>query len=74
MLIMFTDILIEILDGAGKPLGTKGFSAICGKHVSRAPAEMRARILDEITAVGGAELDDDLTMIILKRDGPGAAD
>jgi len=66
-LVLFTDILIELHDKTGKPLGTKGFAAICEKYVALEPAAMRARILEEVTAIGGSELDDDLTMIVLKR-------
>ncbi|HOT29094.1 MAG TPA: SpoIIE family protein phosphatase [Candidatus Ozemobacteraceae bacterium] len=66
-LVLFTDILIELHDRTGKPLGTKGFAAICERHVALEPAAMRARILEDVTAIGGSELDDDLTMIVLKR-------
>ncbi len=68
-LIMFTDILIETRDNTGNPLGSRGFAAICSRYLALPPNEMRAGILAEVTALAGNQLEDDLTMIILKNTG-----
>ncbi len=68
-LVMYTDILIETRDRSGNPLGSKGFASLCEKYLTLPPAEMRARILEEVNELAGSQLEDDLTMIILRKIG-----
>lgn len=65
-LFFFTDILIETLDESGQPYGSAGLGRICEALLHLQPAEMRSEILKSVQRPG-KELDDDLTLIILKR-------
>ncbi|PKL47760.1 MAG: hypothetical protein CVV42_12115 [Candidatus Riflebacteria bacterium HGW-Riflebacteria-2] len=66
-LILYTDILIETADSSGKPYGSEGFARLCRKYLHLPPAQMRVGILEEIQSESSGDLDDDLTMIILRR-------
>ncbi|MBU1109808.1 MAG: SpoIIE family protein phosphatase [Candidatus Riflebacteria bacterium] len=66
-LIFYTDIFIESADENGQPYGTAGLARICEKYLHLPPDEMRAEILNAVRGCSDKELDDDLTLIILKR-------
>ena len=68
-LVFYTDIFIETADSSGKPYGSEGFARICSRYLHLPPAEMRAAIMATIRKESAQELDDDLTLIILKRNG-----
>lgn len=66
-LIFYTDGFVETRDKSGTPLGSAGFEALCREFLHLPAAEMRAKILARISAISAGELEDDLTLIILKR-------
>ncbi len=66
-LVFYTDIFIETADSSGKPYGSEGFAQICRKYLHLPPTEMRAAIMAAIKKDAACELDDDLTLIIIKR-------
>lgn len=70
-LVFFTDIFIEARDKQGHSLGSAGLEAICRKYIDLNPDLIRQKLVEEIFAICGKELDDDLTLIVLKRNSPG---
>lgn len=67
-LILYTDVFVELHDKAGKPLGTEGFAQLCREFLHFPPKAMREAILERVLSIAATELDDDLTLIILKKE------
>lgn len=66
-LVLYTDIFIETADKAGKPYGSDGLAQICSDYLHLSPTQMRDGIIATVKSTAAAELDDDLTLIILQR-------
>ncbi|MEW6708632.1 MAG: SpoIIE family protein phosphatase [Candidatus Riflebacteria bacterium] len=66
-LILYTDILIETRDRSGKALGSTGFEKICRECNNLAPEAMSTAIIRKIQELNDEELDDDLSLMIIKR-------
>lgn len=66
-LILYTDVFVELHDKTGKPLGTDGFARLCREFLHLPPEDMRKAILARVQSIAATELDDDLTLIILKK-------
>ena len=66
-LVLYTDIFVETADKSGQPYGNAGFSAVCEKYLHLPPAAMREEILNAVMGCSDKELDDDMTLIIIKR-------
>ncbi|MBU1109777.1 MAG: SpoIIE family protein phosphatase [Candidatus Riflebacteria bacterium] len=66
-LVFYTDVFVEMHDRSGKPLGTDGFAALCQEFIHLPPMQMRTGILAKISEISAEELDDDLTLMILKK-------
>ena len=66
-LVFYTAIFVRATDHSGKPLGTDGFAALCQESLHLPPAEMRAAIIAKITSLSTQKLDEDLTLMILKK-------
>lgn len=66
-LIFYTDVFIETCDKSGNPIGITGFAGLCQSCQHLEPEQMRQCLVAEIEKLSDAELDDDQTLIILKR-------
>jgi len=69
VVLLFTDGVTEATNAAGEPFGEERLAALVAAHGDLPFEELRERILREIRAfVGGAALQDDLTLVLLKVD------
>ena len=75
LLIFFTDGISEAMNERADCFGEALLAELVEEHGHLPIGELRERILREIAAfVGGAPQHDDMTMIVLKVDGPGRAE
>ena len=66
LVLIYTDALIEAADPDGNLLGAEGLLSLAGKIKASAPEEVSAGLLTLLdTYSGGAEPDDDVTLIVL---------
>jgi sigma-B regulation protein RsbU (phosphoserine phosphatase) len=67
-LLLYTDCLIDARDEGGVPFGTEGLISAYGRAPADSAADMLEYIVDDWNFhLGGAEVADDLTILILKR-------
>ena len=67
-LLVFTDCLVDARDEEGRPFGLDGLITAYGLAPANSAAEMLEYIIDEWKFhVGGAEVGDDLTAMLLKK-------
>jgi len=68
MLVLTTDGVVEATNGAGEMYGFDRFEAIVAAGPSMSAEAMLAYILGAVTAfVGGAEIRDDVTAVVVRR-------
>jgi serine phosphatase RsbU (regulator of sigma subunit) len=72
-LVLFSDGITEAEDAAGRAFDEAGLADVIAAHAAEDPPRMADGILRRVEAfVGEARLADDLTALVLKRDGAGA--
>ncbi len=65
-LVLFTDGVVEAADGAGDPFGFERLEALLEKEASKAAEDLLGVVLAAVAVhVGGAELEDDRTLLLL---------
>jgi serine phosphatase RsbU (regulator of sigma subunit) len=70
MLVLYSDGITEAEDPDGRPFEESGLEGVLEAHVSRSPSEIGARVLTAVEAhAKQSRFVDDLTILILKRDG-----
>lgn len=68
VLVLFTDGVIETLNGRRQEFGESRLAKILSHHASDSPKAIREALIRELIRFrGGNELNDDVTLVILKR-------
>ncbi|MBL8970344.1 MAG: serine/threonine-protein phosphatase, partial [Myxococcales bacterium] len=69
LLVLYTDGLTEARAPHGEVFGLDRVTALVEAHATRSVTEIRDQVLAAVDAWGGAELDDDRTLMVLRHVG-----
>ncbi len=67
-LIFYTDICVKLCNENRDALGGRGFPEICRQYLHLPPVEMRKAIMGTITNLSKEKLDEDFSLIIVKKE------
>ena len=69
LLVLYTDGIVEARNDTGEVFGLDRVTALVESHAAASVATIRDRILEAVLGWAGEELEDDMTMMVLRHVG-----